>query len=114
MKLTSGLVLTVAMISGCATNSGVMSLGPDTYTITTGADMFRGGGTGAKQAALSESQQYCTKLSKEILVTNMRESRIAGGKSMEVIFRCLPKGDSGLIRPTYEKSPDTVIEDRRK
>lgn len=116
MKKPIAAVLSVTIaLAGCATSSGVMSVGPDTYLITTAADAFRGGGSGAQQVALSEAQQHCIKLNKELLVTNMETSPfVGGGKSFDVTFRCLVKGDPELARPTFKKTPDVVIEDRRK
>jgi len=116
MKKPISAVLSVTLaLAGCATSSGIMAVGPDTYLITTAADAFRGGGSGARQVALSEAQQHCTKLNKELLVTNMETSPfVGGGKSFDVTFRCLVKSDPELSRPTYKKTPDVVIEDRRK
>lgn len=115
MKIIFTFVLMTGVLVGCATNSGVMSVGPDTYLITTEADMFRGGGSGARQVALSEAQKHCTTLGKELIVTNMKSSPfVGGGQSFDLTFRCLVKGDPDLSRPTYEKTPDMVIEDRRK
>jgi len=79
---------------GCTStnSSGVLKVGPDTYTVATSANGWAGGLIEAKRMALSEANQYCAQQGKEILVTSKED--VGPGKT-EVTFRCLRKGASG-------------------
>ena len=107
-----GSVIIVLMLTGCATkSSGVLQLGPDTYSVIVEVNYnFQSTRPlDARKAALNEAKAFCVGIGKELLVTNTR--RPSG--DVEVVFRCLNKGDPELVRPVYRDVPDTVIEDRR-
>ena len=110
---SAGICLFILAISGCATNSGVMALGPDTYQISTGADNFRGGESGAKRMALQNAQSYCAKLGKALLVKNMSTGFSGNLRQVDVTFMCMNKNDPEYTRPTYENTPDIVIEEKK-
>lgn len=111
MKIVIPVVL---LIAGCATNSGVLKLGPDTYTITTQNSPARGGTSGATRSALVAANKHCASLGKEILVTNTtsRTTNIHGAGEAAITFQCLDKDDPGLQRPSYKKPADVVIENK--
>ncbi|OUR62081.1 hypothetical protein A9Q74_06435 [Colwellia sp. 39_35_sub15_T18] len=104
--------ITVVLISGC-TSSGVIKMGPDTYSISTYHDYSS---TGAKQMAYKEANQQCLKLGKEIMTvrTNQSSQRVVGipTSNFDLEFRCLSKGDPDLYRPTLKKEADIVIDNR--
>lgn len=105
--------IVVALLTGCASTTDVMKMGPETYRVSAAASPARGGPAGAQGMALEAANKYCTKDSKEILVVNTATFHGAG--SSEVTFRCLDKGDPELQqRPDYRKTPDVLIEDSRK
>jgi hypothetical protein len=85
-------------------------MGPDTFSVS--ADDLNP--STAKQAALSQAQNHCKTVGKEILVTNTKASRGEARTLYDVTFRCLSRGDPELTRPTYETPADVRIEDRRK
>lgn len=107
-------ILLIVGLSGCAQSSGVLKMGPDTYTVSTHAAPARGGTSGAKSLSLTEANQYCAGMGKEIYVTNIetRPSSHLPGGTADVTFRCLAKGDPELQRPDYEPAADLVIENR--
>ena len=107
--------LSAAGLGGCATNSGVFPVGPDTWTISTGADNFRGGLAGATRSAHQQASQYCASLGKEILVLRANDSKNYIGKPVatyDLTFRCLSSNDAELQRPTVTTEPDIIIENR--
>lgn len=106
---------TLSLLSACAQSSGVLKLGPDTYTVSVHAAPARGGESGARNLALTEANEHCQSQSREILVTNLNSGRSTHfpGGTVEVTFRCLEKGDPELQRPTFRRAPDITIEDRR-
>ena len=114
----SASLSTAIMLAGCASSTGVLPVGPDTYSITTGASSARGGMAGARGTALKEAGEYCAKAGKQILVQDISaSSSFASGfdisQNSNVIFRCLSDGDPELKRPNLEARPDVVIQDRR-
>jgi hypothetical protein len=114
MKNISLLFVPVLLVA-CAQSSGVLKMGPDTYSVSVHAAPARGGESGARNLALTEANTKCAGEGKEILVTNIssgRSTHFPGG-TVEVTFRCLAKGDPDLQRPTYRAAPTAVIEDRR-
>lgn len=115
MKRFLTALLVLGSMSACAQSSGVMKLGPDTYTVSVHAAPARGGESGAKNLALSEAGIYCESNGREILVNNLNSgpSTHFPGGTVDVTFRCLGKGDPELQRPTYRPAPAITIEDRR-
>lgn len=100
-------------LSGCGTSqwgdsggslcdSQMIQLGPDTYM----SSGVYGNGCGAEYK-VRHAGIFCSRMGKQILVKNIDNN--TGGN---VIFQCLSLGDSDLQRPTYEKEPDIVIEQR--
>lgn len=114
MKLYSICLSSLVFLAGCATSSGVMQLGPDTYTISTHASVVRGGAAGAKRMALEEASRHCASMGKEILVMNtgVYASNYGKGSDADLTYQCLKSGDPELGRPTYRHSPSVVIETR--
>jgi hypothetical protein len=110
------LIALLVILNGCARSSGVLKLGPDTYTVQAHASLARGGEAGARNIALTEANEYCTSQGKEIFVTNTRSgaSTYGPGGDVEVMFRCLAMNDPELKRPNLQPVPNTVIEDRRR
>ncbi len=109
------VIIVCAFVTACAQSSGILKMGPDTYSVSVHAAPARGGESGARKIALTEANQGCSNQGKEILVTNITSgpSTHFPGGTVEVTFQCLAKGDTGLQRPSYRSAPDTVIEDRR-
>jgi hypothetical protein len=113
MRLTA--LAPCLLLAACATSSGVLKMGPDTYTLSVGAAPLRGGYIGAKQIGLDEAGKYCAAGGKEILVTNISSGTVnrAGAGTVDLTFRCLLAGDRDLQRPDYQAPPTTVIQDQR-
>lgn len=108
------LLIGFLLLSACASNSGVISIGPDTFMVSRqAATGFSGLGT-LKADAFKEANQYCSSKNKYLRVTNTSESAppyvLGNFPRAEVQFMCLEKTDSELTRPKMQKTPDTVIE----
>lgn len=96
------LILALAIV-GCASNSGVVPIGPDTYMVSRqAATGFTGAGT-LKADAFREANEFCISQKKSIRVTNSNESHppyiVGNFPRAEVQFMCLEQGDSELTRP---------------
>ena len=99
-------------LAGCAIPvTEVLPIGPDTYFVATRHPTSSGD---ARVAALKAAGQYCAKIGKNILVTDISPS--GGGMliyNIDMNFRCLSASDPDLKRPNLETRPDVVIQDRR-
>lgn len=114
MKARYMLFLPFAFLMGCSQSSGVLKLGPDTYSVSVHAAPARGGEAEAKRLALTEANQACSGMGRELLVTNLGSgpsSHLPGG-TVDVTFQCLSADDSALRRPEYKPTPDVLIESR--
>ena len=104
------VVILAFSLGGCiTTTSGVLPMGPDTYSVSSDSQ----NSSIAKKTALSQAQSFCLNLGRELLVTNTKTEEHSARYTYDVTFLCLPKGDPQLTRPTYTKEPDVVIEDKR-
>ena len=106
-------LLGLIVLAGCASNSGVVPIGPDTFMISRqAATGFPGLGT-LKADAFKEANQYCIGQGKQIRVVNTTETAppyvFGNYPRAEIEFMCLDEKDSDLTRPKMEKAPDIVI-----
>lgn len=109
------LLFSSFLISACASNSGVLQLGPDTYTVTgsgVGSGSISGNDINAKRNALKEANAYCTKIGRNILVTNTGMQSTVYGSTSDITFKCLDSEDSEYKRPSYRKEADITIENK--
>ncbi|WP_222619353.1 SHOCT domain-containing protein [Undibacterium hunanense] len=102
------------LLTACASNSNVLSIGKDTYMVSRqAATGFSGSGT-LKAEAFQEATQYCEKLGKSFQVVSTQEASppyIFGNfPKAEVQFMCLNANDAEFNRPKLKKNADTVVE----
>jgi hypothetical protein len=91
---------------GCTRSSGVLPMGPDTFTITAHSPNQ----SDSTKKALKEAQDYCRSVGKEIIVTNTSMSGDGlGGYGFNATFRCLSPDDPEYVRPIYKKPADIDI-----
>jgi hypothetical protein len=88
------------LVTGCASNSGVVPAGPDSYLVSRqAASGFSGLGT-LKADALLEADSYCKTRSKALKVTSATESQppyvFGNFPKAEVQFMCLDASDPRL------------------
>jgi hypothetical protein len=103
----------IAAASGCAATSmstGILPVGPDTYTITERYVPVRGGAFTAQQSTLTQGNAYCAAQGKQFMALDKQtlpgmETRIDTGYS--VTFRCLEPG-------TQVPLPAEVVEHQQK
>jgi hypothetical protein len=91
------------ILSACASNSGVVSTGPDTYMVSRqAATGFSGLGT-LKADALREANQYCASRQMVAKVTAATESKppyiVGNFPRAEVQFTCVDGKDATSISP---------------
>ena len=108
------ITLGAIFLAGCASNSGVIPIGQDTFMVSRqAATGFSGSGT-LKAEAFQEANQYCAKLGKSLQVISTHEASppyiLANFPKAEIQFMCLDAKDAELNRPKLKKEADTVIE----
>ena len=108
------IIAAIAFLAGCASNSGVMPIGQDTFMVSRqAATGFSGSGT-LKAEAFQEASQYCTSLGKLLQVVSTHEAAppyiLGNFPKAEIQFMCLDAKDAELSRPKLKKEADTVIE----
>ncbi|MHB1076609.1 hypothetical protein [Thiobacillus sp.] len=111
------LLVIAVLVSGCASNSGVVPIGTDTFMVSRqAATGFSGSGT-LKAEAFQEANQYCVSQHKKLQVVNTSEAQppyvLGNFPKAEIQFMCLDVGDAELVRPKMKKNADTVIEIRK-
>jgi len=94
-------LLVLFFLSGCSTSSGVLQIGPDTYTISTSNEISP---AWAKKRALEDADKHCRSIGKFIMPMQER-----GGSHVDTFgdniatydftFRCLGANDPMLSRP---------------
>ena len=95
------------LVTGCASNSGVVRTGPDTFMVSRqAATGFSGSGT-LKAEAVREANEYCLSQKKKLQVVNTAEAQppyiLGNFPKAEVQFMCLDANDSELARPKLSK-----------
>lgn len=85
----------IVLLAGCASASGVVATGPDTYMVTGQADLGPNKTAAARQAAIDAATAHCAKLGKRPAVENATNEdvgsagifQLRGGTTMT--FRCI-------------------------
>lgn len=115
-KMKSINFLVLALLTGCATSTGVVPIGQDTFMIS-GSGKSPGGYSGSevKAASYREASQYCTSLGKKLQVVNTRQNDQSFGvnATAELTFMCLDATDAELSRPKLRNEANQVIEVRK-
>lgn len=116
MKVAIMCVATLA-ITACANSSGVIKIGPDTFTISTSASPGKGGIPAAKRIAYQEASEECARRGLEVFALSEKAASptwTEGMASMDLNFRCLRSDDSEFQRQRIQSSPDRIIENRQR
>ncbi len=113
-KVALSTLIMLIVISGCASNSGVIPMGEDTYVVSRqAATGFSGSGT-LKADAFAEAREFCEKQNKKLQVVNTTEAQppfIFGNfPKAEVQFMCLVNSDPELSRPKLRKDAGVSLE----
>ena len=85
----------VAAVAGCASASGVVATGPETYMVTGQADLGPNKTAAARQAAIEAAAAHCAKIGKRPAVENATNQdvgsagvfQLRGGTTLT--FRCI-------------------------
>lgn len=113
LKMNRASFFVVLLVAGCASNSGVVPLGPDTFMVSRQAATGFSGLGHLKADAMREAESYCARDGKKLRVVSTNESRppyiLANFPRAEVQFMCLAAGDVELTRPKPTPTHDVVV-----
>jgi len=118
MQNRISLALIAIILSGCASHTGVVPIGRDTFMIAKQqATGFPGLGN-MKAEIIAEASRHCAGLGKELQIVSTNETQppyiLGNYPRSEIQFMCLAEGDRELQRPKLQKTADAVIEVRRE
>jgi hypothetical protein len=106
----------VVLVGGCASSTGILPAGPDTYTITEKFAPVRGGGDAAERSALTKANEFCTQQGRQFLPNMMGQAGNTaspyGPTGYTVTFRCLLPNDPAVAQYKLQQAPDVVVEHR--
>lgn len=110
-KLIIYFPLMLFAVSGCTQSTGVLKMGPDTFSISSSSIV---GILEAKKKAINEANQHCASLDREIFISNtsFKPADHFADSTADVTFYCLSKGDPDLVRPVYQAAPDVIIKNK--
>ena len=116
LKHTNLCILTL-LISACASSSGVIPIGPDTFMISEQGWISTQSTGDLKATAFKKAGSYCVKQNKTVMPVSTKTVPGIIGRSypeVEIQFMCLTDKDIELQRPKLKPIPDVLIEDNRK
>lgn len=81
------------VLSGCATSSGVVPMGKDTYMVSRGDNSPAASLTALKAAALNDASEYCAKTGNTFAVVGGLDVPRSFGQfpQTEIQFKCVSK-----------------------
>lgn len=93
------LFIMFVLVSGCASSSGIVRTGQDTYLIARTEERFDGSSNNVKATVLKQASRYCENCGKTIKVISTSQKDMIPFKSdatAEVQFMCLEVNDPRL------------------
>jgi len=103
--------------SACTTETGILPMGPDTFTLSVMKAPLMGGADAAEAQALTEANHYCLSHGRQFFPVHSGKhyegmTAIYGPVEYSVTFRCLRAGRSILRPPTLEPAPRGLESER--
>src|SRR5262245_3593233 len=103
------------LLAGCASSTGILPAGPDTYTITEKFAPVRGGSDAAQTSTLTKANEYCAQQGRQFVPSTMGQSGNPGSPTgYTVTFKCLSPNDPAVAKFQLQPAPNIVIEQRNR
>ena len=107
-----GTVCAVSLLGACTQSTGVLPMGPDTFSIATSDEL--GGVVAAKRAAVQEASTFCSSRGQQMIAVQSQSSvkEDWAGDSIghhDFTFRCLNANDPQLRRPIVGNTQQSMI-----
>ena len=110
MKVVGAACLVLA-VAGCASSTGVMPFGKDTYTITSASALTA---SGPQKSALTQALAFCAESGLQMSPVSSETTQGGDYNTYQFVFRCLAEDDPAYTRPDWGSPPDVVIENRQQ
>ena len=106
--ILAALLPLAVMPAGCASNTGVLSTGPDAYTISVERSGLGGGRAAARRIAFTQASDYCRakSLQSQVLEANPFGGFIDSDTGLDLAFTCVPLNAPG---PSPQSFPSTPV-----
>jgi hypothetical protein len=118
MRNNLAIAVWCAALCGCASSTGILPAGPDTYILSEKFAPVRGGGDEAQRDALTKANEYCTQQGRVFVPNNMGQAgNLAnpyGPTGYSVTFRCLQPNDPVVANYRLEQGPNVIVETRNR
>jgi hypothetical protein len=101
-----------AALGGCASSTGILPAGPDTYTITERFAPIRGGGDEAQRDVLTRANEFCAQQGRQFVPSSMGRAGDLTGYG--VTFKCLLANDPAVARFQIQQTPNIIVEQRTR
>jgi hypothetical protein len=99
-----------AALGGCASSTGILPAGPDTYTISERYAAVWGGGNEAQRDVLTRANDFCAQQGRQFVPINM--GRAGDVISYGVTFKCLLANDPAVAKFQTQQTPSIIVEQR--
>jgi hypothetical protein len=113
-----GIVALCAAVGGCASSTGILPAGPDTYTLSEKVAPIRGGADEAERIALPKANEFCAQQGRQFVPSNMGQSgnfaNPYGLTTYAVTFKCLPPNDPAIAKYQLQPAPNIIVEQRNR
>jgi hypothetical protein len=107
-----------AVLFGCATSTGILPAGPDTYTLSEHYAPVRGGANEAQRDALTKADNFCAEKGRVFVPAMMGQPGVSynpyGPTDYNVTFRCLLPNDPAVAKYRIEQAPNLIVEQRNR
>jgi hypothetical protein len=105
------------LLTACASSTGILPAGPDTYTITEKFAPIRGGGDEAERDALTKANDYCSQQGRQFVPSTMGQAAPVGQygpTGYSVTFKCLLPNDPAIAKYQLQPAPNVIVEQRNR
>ena len=110
--------LAALTLAGCASSTGILPAGPDTYTMSEKFAPIRGGGDEAERDTLTKADKYCADMGRVFVPNNMGQNNLAnnpyGPTGYTLTFRCLLPNDPAVANYRLQQAPNIIVEQRNR
>lgn len=100
----------LGILTACTTSTGILPVGPNTYTVSENRAPIRGGGIEAQRIALNEANTYCQQQGRVFVPLTMGQSgdltNQFGPTGYTATFQCVVSDDSSVAKSGAPQTPD--------
>ena len=109
------LAILFIFLVGCATSSGVVPTGPDSFMVSRSAPWGSANASTVLADCYQEANEFCAKDGKKMETVHTQTTPLYFGHRPEaqLDFMCLKEGDPQLTRVKMVRDPDSIVEIRK-